>query len=95
MQVNLSTSFNPKTDGQAECTIQTLEDVWRACVIKFRGSWDDYWTLIEFCYNISYHSIIGMAQFEALYGRRCKSPVGWFKVGESSIFCPKIIHESL
>ena len=67
----------------------------RACVIDFRGKWDDHLSLIEFSYNNGYHSSIGMALFDALYGRRCRSPVGWFEVGESSILGPKIIHEYL
>ena len=67
----------------------------RACVINFRGKWDDHLPLIEFSYNNIYHSSIGMAPFEALYDRRCRSPVGWFKVGESSILGPEIIHEDL
>ena len=51
--------------------------------------------MLEFSYNNSYHSNIGMARFEALYGRRCRYPVGWFEVGESSILGPEIIHEAL
>ena len=90
--MKLSTAFHRQTDGQAECTIKTLEDMLRACVIDFRGSWDDHLPLIYFSYNNNYHSIIGMEQFEALYGRRCRSPVGWFEVGKSSIFGPQIIH---
>ena len=78
--VKLSTAFHPQTDGQAERTIQTLEDMLRACVIEFRGNWDDHLPLIEFSYNNSYHSSIGMAPFEELYGRRCRYPVGWFEV---------------
>ena len=62
------------------------------CVIDFNGSWED---LIEFSYSNRYYSSIRMASFEALYGRRCRSLVGWFKVGESSILGPKIIHEAL
>ena len=93
--MKLSTAFHPQTDGQAERTIQTLEDMLRACVIEFRGSWDDHLPLIEFSYNNSYHSIIVMEPFEALYGRRCISPIGWFEVGESSIFGLDIIHEAL
>ena len=65
----------------------------RACLIDFRDSWDDDVPLIKFSYNNSYHSSIGMAMFEALYGRRCRSPDGWFEVGESS--SPEIINESL
>ena len=87
-QVKLSTAFHPQTDGQAEHTIQTLEDMLRACVIEFRGNWDDHLPLIEFSYNNSYRSSIGMGPFEALYGRRCRSPFGWFEVGESSILGP-------
>ena len=75
-QVNLSTTFHPQTDGQAEHTIQTLEDMLRACVIDFKGSFDENLPLIEFAYNNSYHSSIQMAPHESLYGRRCRSPVG-------------------
>ena len=77
-QVNLSTTFHPQTDGQVNHTIHTLEDMLRACVIDFKGSWDDHIPLIKFAYNNSYHSNIQMAPYEALYGRRCRSPVGWF-----------------
>ncbi|XP_069143523.1 uncharacterized protein [Solanum lycopersicum] len=78
-QVNLSTEFHPHTDGQAERTIKTLEDMWRAYVIDFKGSWDDHLSFIEFSYNISYPSSILMVPYEALYGRRCRSLVGWFE----------------
>ena len=64
-------------------------------MIDFRGSWDDHLPLIEFSYNNSYQSSIGMAPFEVLCGRRCRCPVGWFKVGESSILDQEIIHEAL
>ena len=74
--MKLTTAFHPQTDGKAERTIQTLEDMLRACVIDFKGSWEDHLPLIEFSYNNSYHSSIGMAPFEAPYGRRCRSPVG-------------------
>ena len=83
-QINLSKTFHPQMDGQAERTIQTLEDMLRACVIDFKGSWDDHLPLIEFAYNNSYHSSIQMAPYEALYGRRYRSPVGWFEVGEAA-----------
>ena len=59
-----------------------------ACVLDFKGSWDDHLSLIEFAYNNSYHSSIRMALFEALYGRRCRSLIGWFKVSEASIIGP-------
>ncbi|KAF3661550.1 hypothetical protein FXO37_12888 [Capsicum annuum] len=72
-------------DGQAERTIQTLENMLRACAIDFKGSWDDHFSLIEFAYNNSYHSSIKMSLFEALYGGRCRSPIGWSKVSEPSV----------
>ena len=62
-------------------------------MIDLRVSWDEHLRLIEFSYNNSYHSSIGMASFEALYGRRCRSLVEWFEVGESSILGTKIILE--
>ena len=64
-------------------------------MIDFTGSWDDHLLLIEFSYNNNHHSGIGMTPFEALYGRRCRSLVGWFEVGESSILGQEIIHEAL
>ena len=85
IQVNLSTTFHPQTEGQAERTIQALEDMLRPCVIDFKGSWDDNLPLIEFAYNNSYHSGIQMAPYEVLYGRRCRSPVGLFEVGEAAL----------
>ncbi|WMV09136.1 hypothetical protein MTR67_002521 [Solanum verrucosum] len=87
-KVKLSTAFHPQTDGQAERTIQTLEDMLKACVIDFQGSWDDHLSLIEVTYNNSYHSSIGMAPFEALYDRRCRSLIGSFEVGEIALIGP-------
>ena len=94
-QVNLSTAFHPQNDGQAECTIQTLEDMLRACVVDFKGSWVEHLPLIEFAYNNSFHSSIKMAPFEALYGKRCRSPIRWYKVGEMQMFGPYLIHQAM
>ncbi|KAH0757858.1 hypothetical protein KY290_021351 [Solanum tuberosum] len=94
-KVNLSTAFHPQTDGQTERTIQTIEDMLRACVIDFKGSWDDHLPLIEFAYNNSYHSSIQMAPYEALYGRRCRSPIGWFEVGETGLIGPDLVHQAV
>ena len=65
----------------------------RACVLDFRGSWDEHLTSAEFSYNNSYQSSIQMAPFEALYGRKCRSPICWFEVGESKEFAPDYIKE--
>ena len=70
-QLHFSTTFHPQTDGQSERTIQTLEDMMRAYVLEFRGNWDEHIPLMEFAYNNSFHSSIGMAPYEALYGRKC------------------------
>ncbi|XP_070029575.1 uncharacterized protein [Nicotiana sylvestris] len=94
-KVNLSTTFHPQTDGQAERTIQTLEDMMCACVIDFGGNWDDHLPLIEFAYNNSYQASIGMAPYEALYGRRCRSPVGWFEPAEVPLIGPEFVCEAL
>ena len=64
-------------------------------MIDFKGNWDDHLPLIEFAYNNSYHSSIGMAPFEALYGRRCRSPIGCFEVGEVALIGLELVHEAI
>nr|GEY69845.1 putative reverse transcriptase domain-containing protein [Tanacetum cinerariifolium] len=71
-RLDMSTAYHPETDGQSERTIQTLEDILRACVIDFGGSCDRHLPLVEFSYNNSYHASIKAAPFEALYGRKCR-----------------------
>ncbi|GJX29516.1 putative reverse transcriptase domain-containing protein [Tanacetum coccineum] len=93
-QLDMSTAYHPKTDGQSERTIQTLEDMLRACVIDFRKGWDKHLPLVEFSYNNSYHASIKAAPFEALYGRKCRSPVCWAEVGDSQLTRPEIIQET-
>ncbi|KAI3819334.1 hypothetical protein L1987_13161 [Smallanthus sonchifolius] len=93
-QLNLSTAYHPQTDGQSERTIQTLEDMLRACVIDFKRNWDLHLPLVEFSYNNSYHTSINMAPFEALYGRKCRSPICWTEIGESQITGPELIQET-
>ncbi|KAK4400596.1 Transposon Ty3-I Gag-Pol polyprotein [Sesamum angolense] len=61
MKLHFSTAFHPQTDGQSERTIQTLEDMMRACIMKFKGYWDDHLPLMEFAYNNNFHSSIDMA----------------------------------
>nr|GFA55493.1 putative reverse transcriptase domain-containing protein [Tanacetum cinerariifolium] len=67
-RLDMSTAYHPKTDGQSERTIQTLEDMLRACAIDFRKGWVNHLPLVEFSYNNSYHASIKAAPFEALYG---------------------------
>ncbi|GJS63363.1 putative reverse transcriptase domain-containing protein [Tanacetum coccineum] len=73
MRLDLSTTYHPETDGQSERTIQTLEDMLRACAIDFGGNWDTHLPLVEFSYNNSYHTSVKCAPFEALYGRKCRT----------------------
>ncbi|KAI3796222.1 hypothetical protein L1987_38888 [Smallanthus sonchifolius] len=84
-RLNISTAYHPQTDGQSERIIQTLEDMLRACIIDFGGSWDSHLPLAEFSYNNSHHTTIGMPPYEMLYGRRCRTPVCWGKVGQKEL----------
>nr|GEX92663.1 putative reverse transcriptase domain-containing protein [Tanacetum cinerariifolium] len=72
--LDMSTSYHPEIDRQSKRTIQTLEDMLRACVIDFGKGWVNHLPLVEFSYNNSYHASIKAAPFEALYGRKCRSP---------------------
>ena len=89
--LHFSTAFHPQTDGQSERTIQTLEDILRACVMEFKGSWDTHLALMEFAYNNSYQASIEMAPFEALYGRKCRTPVCWDEVDERRLVGPELV----
>ncbi|XP_060202136.1 uncharacterized protein LOC132630583 [Lycium barbarum] len=82
-------------DGQSEKTIRVLEDMLRACVIDFGGHWNQFLPLVEFSYNNSYHLNIDMTPFEASYGRRCRSPIGWFDAFEVSPWGTDLLRESL
>ncbi|GJS72231.1 reverse transcriptase domain-containing protein [Tanacetum coccineum] len=93
-QLDMSTAYHPETDGQSERTIQTLEDMLRACVIDFGKGWKRQLPLVEFSYNNSYHASIKASPFEALYSRKCRSPVCWAKVGDVQLIGPEIIHET-
>ena len=93
-KLRLSSAYHPQTDGQTEMTIQSLEDLLRSCVLEQGGAWDTHLPLIEFTYNNSYHSSIGMAPFEALYGRRCRTPVCWYETGESLVLGPELVRET-
>ncbi|CAJ2652659.1 unnamed protein product [Trifolium pratense] len=93
-KLRLSSAYHPQTDSQSERTIQSLEDLLRVCVLEHGGAWDSHLPLIEFTYNNSYHSSIGMAPFEALYGRRCRTPLCWFESGESVVLGPEIVRQT-
>ncbi|GJR19105.1 putative reverse transcriptase domain-containing protein [Tanacetum coccineum] len=92
--LDMSTAYHPQTDGQSERTIQTLKDMLRACVIDFGNGWVKHLPLVEFSYNNSYHASIKAAPFEALYGRKCRSPVCWAEVGQVQLTGPELVQET-
>ncbi|KAA0032207.1 pol protein [Cucumis melo var. makuwa] len=93
-RLDFSTAFHPQTDGQTERLNQVLEDMLRACALEFPGSWDSHLHLMEFAYNNSYQANIGMAPFEALYGKCCRSPVCWGEVGEQRLMGPELVQST-
>ncbi|KAL5823430.1 hypothetical protein ACOSQ4_021330 [Xanthoceras sorbifolium] len=90
-RLSFSTAFHPQTDGQSELVIQVLEDMRRSCIVDFKGSWVDHLPLIEFAYNNSYQASIEMAPYEALYGRKCRTPLCWTELGEDRLVEPDLI----
>ncbi|GJR49195.1 putative reverse transcriptase domain-containing protein [Tanacetum coccineum] len=92
--ISMSTAYHLEIDGQRERTIQTLEDMLRACVIDFGKGWVKHFPLTEFSYNNSYHASIKAALYEALYGRKCRSPVCWAEVGEAQLTGLELIQET-
>nr|GEW39524.1 putative reverse transcriptase domain-containing protein [Tanacetum cinerariifolium] len=92
--ISMSTAYHPETDGQSERTIQSLEDMLRACVIDFGKGCVKHLPLCKFSYNNSYHASIKAAPYEALYGRKCRSPVCWAEVGEAQLTGPELIQET-
>ncbi|KAL5540955.1 hypothetical protein UlMin_044247 [Ulmus minor] len=93
-ELHFSTAFHPQTDGQSERVIQILEDMLRAYITDFKGSWDLDLSLVEFAYNNSYQSSIGMAPYEALYGRPCRSSLCWLEKGEQVNFPTDYVEET-
>ncbi|GJZ44845.1 putative reverse transcriptase domain-containing protein [Tanacetum coccineum] len=93
-RLDMSITYYPQTNGQSERTIQTLEDMLRACVIDFEKGWDRHLPLVEFSYNNNYHTSIKATPFEALYGHKCRSPICWAEVGDSQLTGPEIVHQT-
>nr|CAH66331.1 H0813E03.8 [Oryza sativa] len=93
-RLNFSTAYHPQTDGQTERLNQILEDILRACVLNFGKTWDKSLPYAEFSYNNSYQASIQMAPYEALYGRKCQTPLLWDQVGESQVFGTDILREA-
>jgi hypothetical protein len=93
-KLDFSSAYHPQTDGQIERTNQVLEDMLRACALKYGKSWDKSLPYAEFSYNNSYQASLKMAPFEALYGKKCKTPLYCNQTGESQVFGPEILQEA-
>ena len=93
-RLNFSTAFHPQTDGQSERVIQILEDMLRSYVIDYEGSWDRHIPLVEFVYNNSFQLSIGMAPYEALYGRKCRTSLYWTEFSEKKVIGLNLIQKT-
>ena len=92
--LSFTTAYHPQSSGQVERVNQILEDMLRACVIAFGFNWEKCLPLAEFSYNNSFQASIGMAPFELLYGRPCRTPLNWSETGERNLFGPDLIKEA-
>ncbi|GKC54203.1 putative reverse transcriptase domain-containing protein [Tanacetum coccineum] len=92
--LDMNTAYHLQTDEQSERTIQTLEDMLRACVIDFGKGWVNHFPLVEFSYNNSYHASIKAVPFETFYGRKCCSPVCWAEVGQVQLTGSELVQET-
>ena len=93
-KLRLSSAYHPQTNGQTKRTIQSLEDLLRAWVLEQKKSWESFLPLIEFTYNNSFHSTIGMAPYEALYGKRCRTPLCWLEPGEDLALGLEVVQQT-
>ncbi|WVZ84046.1 hypothetical protein U9M48_031122 [Paspalum notatum var. saurae] len=89
-----NSAYHPQTSGQVERVNQILEDMLRACALTFSTKWDECLPLAEFAYNNSYQKSLDMAPFEALYGRRCRTPLNWSEPGERVTFGPDLVTQA-
>ena len=93
-KLNFSSAYHPQTDGQTEIVNQILEDMLRACALKYGKSWDKSLSYAEFSYKNSYQASLQMSLFEALYGRKCRTPLFWNETGEGQVFGPEVLQNA-
>jgi hypothetical protein len=93
-KLNFSSAYHLQTDGQTKRTNQVLEDILRPCTLKHGRSWDKSLPYAEFSYNNSYQASLKMAPFEALYGRKCRTPLYWNQTRKSQVFGLEILQEA-
>jgi hypothetical protein len=94
-KLNFNSAYPPQTGRQTERTNQIIEDMLRACALKYGKCWDKSLPYAEFSYNNSYQDSIEMAPFEALYGRQCRTPLFWSQTRESQIFGPEVLKDAV
>jgi len=93
-KLDFSSAYHPQTDGQTERVNQIMEDMLRACVLTYGKDWEQSLPYAEFSYNNGYQASLGMSPFEALYGRKCRTPLMWSEVGERALVGPALIKEA-
>jgi hypothetical protein len=93
-KLDFSTTYHPQSDGQTERVNKILEDLLRACVLTFDRDWESSLPYAEFSYNNSHQASINMSPFEALYGRKCQTPLMWSNVGERTLEGPDFVKEA-
>ncbi|WVZ93900.1 hypothetical protein U9M48_039851 [Paspalum notatum var. saurae] len=89
-----SSAYHPQTSGQVERVNQILEDMLRSCALTYSTKWDECLPLAEFAYNNNYQKSLEMALFEALYARRCRTPLNWSEPGERVTFGPDLVTQA-
>ena len=94
-KLTMSSAYHPQTNDQSERTIQSLEDLLRTSILDHLGAWDEVLPLIEFTYNNSFHASIGMTPYEALYGRKCRTPLCWYQDGEAMLVGPELLEQTI
>ena len=93
-KLTFSTAYHPQTNRETERMNRVLEDMLRAYVLAYGSKSEDCLPYAEFSYDDSYQSSLQMAPFEALYGRKCRTPLNWSQTGEGKIFGPDILKEA-
>jgi hypothetical protein len=92
-KLNFSLAYHPQTDGQTKRTNQVLENMLRACALKYGKSWDKSLPYAEFSYNNSYQASIEMTLFEALNGQQCRTSLFRSQTRESQVFEPEVLKD--
>jgi hypothetical protein len=93
-KLDFSSAYHSQTDGQTERVNQILEDMLRACVLTYGKDWEQSLPYAEFSNNNGYQASLGMSPFEALYGRKCRTPLMWSEMGERALVGPALIKEA-